>query len=228
MKKHFGYKYLKTTIKKISLKTDKSIISCFAFIKILVRALKLGFSLIFMDESKIELCNNHYRAWRYSFEQIYFGKNTKQKTNLLLAIGKDSVYHYKITSENTTSDVFRQFLFELNQKLDAFRDTKFVLILDNLSSHKTEEIFQYLRDNKINTVFNVAYCSNFNCIELCFRSIKQIIYSNVYDSIEKINIDVCNYLEGEEIKKTLLYNYNETIKQYIKNFNLNDFFTEKI
>ena len=67
-----------------------------------------------------------------------------------------------------------------------------------------------------------------------FRSIKQIIYSNVYDSIEKINSDVCNYLEGEGIKKTLLYNYNETINQYIyfneqnKNFNLNHFFTEKI
>lgn len=234
MKKHFGYKYLKTTIKNISLKTDKSIISCFAFIKIVVRALKLGFSLIFIDESKIELSNNHYRAWRFPCEQVYFGKNSKQKNNLLLAIGNNSVYHYKITSENTTSDVFLQFLIELNEKLVSFQDKKFILILDNLSSHKTEEVFQYLNDNKINTVFNVAYCSNFNSIELCFRSIKKIIYSNVYDSIEKVNIDVCNYLEGNGITKTLLYNYKETLNQYIyfndenKNFNLNDFLIEKI
>ena len=63
---------------------------------------------------------------------------------------------------------------------------------------------------------------------------KKIIYSKVYDSIEKVNIDVCNYLEGNRIRKTSPHNYRETLNQYIyfndenKNFNLNDFIIEKI
>lgn len=71
--------------------------------------------------------------------------------------------------------------------------------------------------------------SNFNVIELSFRSIKKITYSNLYNSIEEVNEDVSKYLLSKEINNTLLLNYKETINQYIlffeqnKDINLNNF-----
>ena len=162
LKNNLGYRYLKTCIKNNNLKSNIGILSCFCFIKIITRFLKLGFLPIFIDESKIELCNNHFKVWRFSHEQIYFGNSIKNKTNLILAVGMDSVFHYKITSENTTSKIFLEFLNELEEKLKCKENLKFIYILDNLSSHKSEEIIDYLINNKRNVIFNAPYFSFFN------------------------------------------------------------------
>ena len=36
-------------------------------------------------------------------ETIYFSNNKKEKLNILMAITKDKIYHYKLNLENTTS-----------------------------------------------------------------------------------------------------------------------------
>lgn len=45
--------------------------------------------------------------------------------------------------------------------------------------------------------------SVFNAIELTFRAIKRITYSNLYNSMEEVYNDAINFLKGEQIKKTL-------------------------
>ena len=98
--------------------------------------MKLGFRLIFLDESKIETTNNHYRCWRYKNEAIYFGNKNIEKDNLLLAIGVDKVIHYSLTQENTNSEIFLEFMKGLSKKLKLDQTNKYILIMDNLPSHK--------------------------------------------------------------------------------------------
>lgn len=228
IRNELGYHFLKTTPKSNTLKTDLSILSCLCFIKIITRCLKLGFFPIFIDESKIELSNNHYKAWRFRHEQLYYGASSKDKINLLLAVGRDKIYHYKFSKENTTSSIFIDFLKELVDKIIEEKDNKYVLIMDNLPSHKTSDVISYLERKGINAIFNAPYCSIFNDVELSFRAIKKITYANIYDNIEKVICDVEKYLTGNNINNALLYNYKETINEYIyyskehTNMNLNN------
>ena len=57
-------RYLKTCVKNKKLQTPEFIFSCMTFIKILIRAIHIGFNIYFMDESDISLKNNNFRCWR--------------------------------------------------------------------------------------------------------------------------------------------------------------------
>ena len=57
-------RYLKTCAKNKKLQTPEFIFSCMTFIKILIRAIHIGFNIYFMDESDISLKNNNFRCWR--------------------------------------------------------------------------------------------------------------------------------------------------------------------
>lgn len=74
-------------------------------------------------------------------------------------------------------------------------NTKFNLNLDNCSSHKIENIFQYFHDNKINTLFTPSYKSSFTPIELVFRALKPNIYNKLYVNLEEITKGIKNLLE---------------------------------
>ena len=229
LRKKLGYKFLKTTYKTNRLKSRISILHCFYFIKCFVKCLKLDFTLIFLDESKIELTNSHLKCWRKPEETILFGDNIKAKKNLLLAIGKSSVFEYQLISENTNGSVFFNFIINLKKKLDCMKINKFVLIMDNCSSHKTEEVLKYFESNKINVLFTPAYMSIFNPIELIFRGIKKMTYNKLYNTFDEVENDVLNYLKNDRVEKTLLYNYKESLEQFLFytksniNQNLNSF-----
>jgi transposase len=102
-----------------------------------------------------------------------------------------------------------------------------------LPSHKTEDVINFLINNKINTIYNAPYMNNYNAVELTFRSIKKMLYSNLYDSIDDANKAINNYLNSKLIGDTLLYNFKENICQYIsyyeqnKYINLNNFKFDK-
>ena len=189
LRKELGLKYLKTTFKNNYLNT----LDCLCFIKIIQKCMKLGFRLIFLDESKIETTNNHYRCWRYKNEEIYFGNKKNEKNNLLLAIGVDKVIHYYLTQENTNSEIFLEFMKELVKKLKLDQTNKYILIMDNLSSHKKGNVIKFFVDEKLNVLFNAPYAPYsifFNSVELIFRSIKKRTYSKLYQSLEEVKKDI--------------------------------------
>ena len=161
------------------------------------------------------MSNNHFKAWRFKFEEINCGNSSKAKSNLILAVGTNKVYHYEIIQENSSSDTFLYFLENLEKKLEEHENKKYLYILDNCSIHKTEKIISHLISKKRNTIFTVPYNSIFNCVELSFRAIKRITYKNIYDNIKNLNNNVLKYLESDGKKQTLLYNYCETINHYI-------------
>lgn len=232
IKNKLGFHYIKTCKKSNFLKTDLGIFSCLAFIKIICKSLSVGFEFIFVDESTIKLNSSNFKCWRHYSEQIYFGKSDKSKINLLLAVTKNEIFHYELMSENTNSEKFLNFMKELNEKLKIKKDTKYIIIMDNCTIHKTEELIKYYKEEKINVLFNVQYCSYFNCIELCFRSLKKKLYNKLYETKEEIINEVELFFKKEETKLTLTKNYNETLKQYIlysqekKNENINNFIIE--
>ena len=215
IKNKLGLHYLKTTLKSNFLKTDKGNYYSFCFIKIFIKCLIKGFEMIFIDESSIRTINSKYKCWRGYKEQIYFGNQHQHKLNLILAVTKDSVLYHEMNADNTNSDIFLKFMKNINKIISDNPQKKYVIVMDNFSGHRTEELFKYYESEKINILFNVQYASHFNSIELCFRSIKRITYSKLYKNNDEIKLDVTNFLKSDGIKNTLLKNYRETLQQYL-------------
>ena len=214
LRNKLNFHYVKTSIKTKKLDTKRSKFLSFCFIRTVIKAMKLGFKILFLDESIILCSNNNFRCWRYQNENIYFGNNDKNKKNLLLLIGEREIIHYKITDDNTNQDTFLSFLKECLIDLKEKVGNKYLIILDNLPSHKTEKILEFYQQNKINIIFNIAYCSYFNCIELAFRSLKRQLYKKLFNNINEVENEVKKYFEDNAINITLLANFRETLGQY--------------
>lgn len=223
LKIDLGLRYLKTIPKNNFLQREQGILDCLCYIKTFIKCVKLGFQPLFLDESKIEIMNNHYRCWREKSETIYFGDAIKNKKNLILAVGQDEAIHYKLTEENTNTEVFLQFLKELKVQMDKKKNNQYFIIMDNLPTHKDTRIIQYLDESKMNVLFNVPYYSQFNSIELTFKALKRKIYSHLYESFEQVDKEINNFLEDKAIKITLLGNYIETLNQYITYIEKNNY-----
>ena len=221
LRKKLNYRYLKTCFKNRRIESDVNKMHCFFFIKSFIKCAKLGFQFIFLDESKLEIKNNHYRAWRKKEEQLVFGENPGIKKNLFLAIGAKDIVLYQFSDENMTAKSFIDILVNLKMKIQEKYNKNFILVLDNCSSHKTEEVIKYMYDNNINALFTPPYQSTFTPIELAFRAIKRILYSRIYNRIEEAIKDTEIIISDQNFKKTLLLNYAETINQYISYLDIN-------
>ena len=187
------------------------------FIKIITRAINLGFNILFMDESSILSKNNNYRRWRMYNEVIYSKMEPAKRSNLLLTVDKNDVIFYKLNKESTNEDSFYIYINELIDIIEKQNKEKYIIVLDNLSAHKTSKIINFFIEKKINIIYNVPYISEFNSVELCFRYIKRHLYENLFYSLNETENYVTEVLEDNRIKRTLLKNYCETLNVYLNN-----------
>lgn len=67
----------------------------------------------------------------------------KAKSNLLLAVRTYKVFCYKMTKENTISDIFLGFLKGLAKEINKDIENKYFLIMDNFRVHKTENFIDF-------------------------------------------------------------------------------------
>ena len=168
--------------------------------------------------------DNNCRAWRVKKEEIYFNLGSNKRKNLLMIVSENKLIHYKFTDENTNEKNFLQFISEVNDKLKEYSDKKFIIIMDNLSSHRTSKLLEFYSKNNLNIIFNCVYRSSFNAIELAFRSIKLKIYKKLYENIENVINDVKNFILDENFEKALYKNYIETILIYKDFYDKNKYF----
>lgn len=83
---------------------------------------------------------------------------------------------------------------EVMEILSKKVNKKYVIVMDNLSSHRTNKLMDFYYENRINIIFNAVYHSNFNAIELAFRAIKLRIYKKLYKSFDGVLKDIKNML----------------------------------
>jgi len=223
LKNKLNHHYLKTAVKNIELTSKKYITMGYFFLKIVVKSLKLGGTLVFIDESGFLSYNPNYRTWRNNLEDVYSKLKTKQKTNLIMAVSKERIIYYELTDNNVDSAYFLSFMESFNEKLSDKDKKESVIVLDNLPAHATAELFKFYSEKKMKVVFNVPYLSKFNMIEICFRALKNKIYKNLHKNINDIKKEIKEYIEGEYLRGLLGKLYKETLNKYL-NFIDNNFF----
>ena len=213
--------FLKTNPKNAILLSNNSVKKTFFVLKVLIRHIKLGGNIIYVDESSFSTVNNNYKTWRQQNSQIFNQINDNQKINLILAVSSERVIHWKILNQNTTSAIFKCFFLEMINKMEKSELKKSLFFLDNATIHSTLEMMKFYSDNKLKILFNVPYLSFFNMVELAFRSLKSILYDSLFTSIKEVEKKLISLIEGEKLKFQLRLLFKETIQQYIKFINDN-------
>lgn len=215
LKNKLNFRYLKTTLKNPKLITNNYKLMCIMFIKIIMRALVEKFSFIFIDECGISLKNNNWRMWRQIDEQIYDESSYSNKTNLIMAVSHEKLIHFKYVDKSINSESYLEFIQELNNKIQDDDKKKTILILDNVAFHKVATCYQYYTSNNLNIVFCSPYKSEFNQIEWSFRYIKNITYKLLFKNWTKMKEKVTDIIQSVEFKKSLKYQYRETLEKYL-------------
>ena len=227
VKSKLNYSFRKTSIKNEILLSKNYIRQAYFIIKILLRCLEMNCEIIYLDESNFITKNNNFKTWRKKNELIFHKSSKIDKINLLLAVSSKRLFHFKITSENTDSNIFHCFMEELLSKINSEEKKNYIFFLDNLSAHLTADMFKYYDYEKLKIIFNVPYLSTFNMIELCFRQIKRDTYTHLYESIDELKKNIEEIILSEKFKGQLKSLFRETLKIYFKflidynNFNLN-------
>lgn len=228
LRNKLNFKFLKTTIKNSKINENKNICISLCFLKILIKCFQLNYKIIFVDETNIQAYNNNYKVWRKSDQNIYYNLGSNKRKNLIAAIDENNVLSYSINDNNTDEKIFLEFMIKLKEKIDSMKIKDFVIILDNLSSHKTPLLKEFYIKNKLNILFNSPYQSMFNCIELFFRIIKRKLYQNIYPSTDAAILEVEKIINDEKLSEGLIKNFRETLQVYYnyslkyKDINLNN------
>lgn len=217
LKNHLNIRFLKTCIKNPKLDELNYLIMSFVYLRCFIRSLILKLNIIFIDESGFLIQNNNYHCWRSVEGEIHDGpKNRiKERINLILAVSSKNVVAQKFVKGSVNSQIFINFLSIIIKNMNEDEKKNTIIIMDNASYHLSSEVINFFKNEKLKGLTNCPYRSNFNCIELVFRFIKNIIYKNVYSRIEDLKADVDKILKSENLKKSLMHLYKETLEKYI-------------
>ena len=214
LKNKLNFSYRKTAIKNSKIITNQSLKMANLFLKIMIRAIKLNYDLIFIDESKIQQINNNLHCWRGKGEYIFSKIKKMEKRNLIMGVSPSGLIYYKITSSNTNTINFKLFFQGLLEFIGEEKKRNSIFILDNLTSHVSSNMKIFYQNNKINILTTVPYFSPFNLIELSFKKLKQKLYKTLYSDIKDAIKDTEMILKSDNFKKSLLEQYYETLHEY--------------
>ena len=217
------YSYRKTKIKNNKLTENNSTLSSYIFLKIFLRAVSLKLNPIFLDEAGFFTQNNNFYTWRSEKEEIFAKIEDRKKTNLIMAVGYNKIYYYQIVRKNTDGETFQTFMKNMINNMSLEEKKNHFIILDNLSSHLTLDLFKLYNENDLKILFNVPYKSNWNMIELVFRLIKNITYKKIYANINLLEKDISDIIKSGKIEISLKGLYKETLVNYYNFINNNKF-----
>ena len=217
------YKYRKTTLKNTKLLENYSIKNSYFFLKIFLRAVSLNIQPIYLDEAGFFTKNSNFYTWRQENEEIFTKIEDRKKINLIMAVSPQKIIYYDLTESNTDNNTFKNFMEGLVNNMQNEEIQNHIIILDNLSSHLTNDLFEFYKNKNLKVLFNIPYNSPWNMIELVFRLIKNITYKRIYNNINSLKADVIEIIKSGKIEASLPRLYKETINQYINFIKINNY-----
>ena len=208
------YRFIKTSIKNPLLNENKYKFMLAVFIKVILRSIRQGIKLLFIDESGLQLSNNNYYSWIQKDEILIGGAKNKlnERLNLVLGINDEKVIHMLLTYDNINSEKMIEFFKELIKKINDSKND-YLLIMDNAKYHLNEEIKKLILNNKMKVLLNCPYYSMFNAIEYQFRSLKCFLYKNLIKNSRELKQKTLDFLMSKD-------NQNTIRKIYLKELNI--------
>jgi hypothetical protein len=101
-----------------------------------------------------------------------------QRYSMLPALSLDGILHLDVVDRSYTSDLFNGFIDGLIDNMNPFPAPNSVIMMDNASIHKSEELRNMVEARGMRIVFLLPYSPDLNPIEESFSCIKAWIRAN--------------------------------------------------
>ena len=142
-------------------------------------------TFIYIDESSFQGYNSHMKTWIDSNSNgKYFSNGRFKSVSLIAAMSEMEMVHCEVHEKTIKGKDFLSYFKALhnimetkNKSLDIFKKKDYVYYMDNATTHYNKDVTEYFKENKINVLFGVPYCPEYNPIELFFAEIKKKFYS---------------------------------------------------
>ena len=144
-------------------------------------------------------------------------KITNKRYSVLMASNNEEIKHYIICEGGIKTNIFIDFMKELTKKIEN-KETYY--LMDNAVIHKTKKFMEYIKECKINILYNAPYHSEINPIENIFSMLRNTINRNENQTIEKIKESIENFkkVDNKEKFKNI---FNHSIKMLDEFINKN-------
>ena len=224
MRRHLGLHFKRITIKNSKLNKRNYQIMQIIFLKALLRAIKIGIDIIYIDETACYLQNNNFKDWVGKNEELIKGPETgtKEKINIVMAIDINGIIDYKITDTNINSKVFGEFIDDLYLKLNEKQKINSLIIFDNATCHKTKEIIEKCKNKKLKILTNIPYKSNYNGIEFFFGFFKNEYYKFIYKNKKDQKSKIIEILESNNIKENASSFFLQVFDNYLRDIKVDE------
>ena len=170
--------------------------------ELVVDLTKKGYAILSADEAACQKWSSGGYAWRrrggHDTVDVSFSKAT---VKMFGALGKDG--HHIQVADALNSDTFVAFL----KKLQTIY-TKFALVLDNASCHKSAKVNEFVESagGNIVLIFLPAYTPQLNPIEIQWRELKRLLAGQCFKSLEDLKIAI-ETIVAREMKPVKLMSY---------------------
>ena len=133
-------------------------------------------------------------------------KITNKRYSVLMASNNEEIKHYIICEGGIKTNIFIDFMKELTKKIEN-KETYY--LMDNAVIHKTKKFMEYVKECKINILYNAPYHSEINPIENIFSMLRNTINRNENQTIEKIKESIENFKKVDNKEKFKnIFNHN--------------------
>lgn len=153
--------------------------------------------LVFIDESGIttKVTRSHARALagERAFGSAPFAW---KRVTILGALGLEGVVAAMTIAAGTTKAVFLAYLRDVLLPVLKQRKPKAILIMDNLSAHKGDEIRHVIEEAGFTTKFLPRYSPDFSPIEPCWSKMKTILREKEARSVEALDREMPSVLDA--------------------------------
>ncbi|KAJ2932106.1 hypothetical protein H1R20_g5000, partial [Candolleomyces eurysporus] len=137
--------------------------------------------LVFVDESA---CNRNTTKRSHGWAPVgtrsrrrdYFVRG--QRYSILPALSLDGILHLDIIDRAYTSELFNGFIDGLLNNMNPFPAPNSVIVMDNASIHKSDELRAMVEQQGMRILFLPPYSPDYNPIEEAFSAIKAWIRAN--------------------------------------------------
>lgn len=134
--------------------------------------------MIFIDESGADRrTGRRDKGWAPSgVTPIEVGRfNREQRYQILAAYAQDGIELARVYPGSTDAAMFKDFIEQLLRGCGQWPQPKSVLVMDNASFHRSEEMEQMCAEAGVELVYLPPYSPDFNPIEEFFAELKNFI-----------------------------------------------------
>ena len=138
--------------------------------------------IISIDETGINNVFNNLFGYSEKGNDINIPITNKKNKNhsIIIALTTNGIIHYDINDENTNTELFKEFLIKV---IDKLKEKNYVFIFDNIRFHQNKELLNLISNNGHQYIFTPKYSPDLNPIENVNGIIKQTIDKLIINDI---------------------------------------------